>query len=44
MGKYLALRIEAGKLSYGDVVDKYPQYKDEIDEILAEKRGELGDN
>lgn len=35
MGKYFALRIEMGKLDYHGVIEKYPQYKDEIDSILA---------
>lgn len=36
MARYLAMRIKAGKLSYDDVIAKYPQYKDEIDRLLAE--------
>ena len=36
MAKYLAMRIKAGKLDYDEVVAKYPQFKDEIDRILAE--------
>lgn len=34
MAAYFAMRIEKGKLNYKAVVSKYPQYKDEIDEIL----------
>ena len=34
MALYLAGRIEKGKLRYAAVVEKYPQFKDEIDEIL----------
>ena len=34
MAGYLATRIKMGKLNYKKVVTKYPQYKDEIDEIL----------
>ena len=36
MAKYLARQIKNGKLDYDEVIAKYPQYKDEIDEILAE--------
>lgn len=35
MGKYLAMRIAAGKLDYNEVVKKYPQFKAEIDLILG---------
>ena len=31
---YLAMRIAAGKLDYLAVVTRYPQFKDDIDEIL----------
>jgi len=34
MAKYLASRIQEGKLNYDEVIAKYPQYKDEIDAIL----------
>lgn len=34
MAKYLALRIEKGALDYTEVVTKYPQFKEEIDQIL----------
>ena len=34
MAAYFAMRIEKSKLSYSAVISKYPQYKDEIDEIL----------
>jgi hypothetical protein len=34
MAAYLALRIEKGALDYLAVVTKYPQFKDEIDEVL----------
>lgn len=34
MAPYLALQIIKGKLKYELVVAKYPQYKDEIDQIL----------
>ncbi len=36
MAKYLAMRIKQGKLNYDDVIAKYPQYQDEIDNILDE--------
>ena len=36
MARYLARQIYNGKLDYDAVVAKYPQYKDEIDEILAD--------
>ena len=35
MAKYLAMRIKAGKLDYDEVIVKYPEFKDEIDAILA---------
>ena len=34
MAGYLAMRIAAGKLDYLAVVTRYPQFKDDIDEIL----------
>ena len=34
MAAYFAMRIEMGKLNYSKVVQKYPQYKDDIDAIL----------
>lgn len=37
MVRYLALRIMKGKLSYDEVIAKYPQYKDEIDEYLGRR-------
>lgn len=36
MAAYLAKRIRQGKLDYDAVVQRYPQYKEEIDQILAE--------
>ena len=36
MAKYLAMRIKAGKLEYGKVIAKYPEFKEEIDKYLAE--------
>ena len=44
MAKYLAMRIKAGKLDYDMVVEKYPQYKAAIDEILHKEDGGNGDN
>ena len=35
MAKYLARQIKMGKLDYDEVVEKYPQFKDEIDRILG---------
>lgn len=35
MAKYLAKRIQEGKLDYDEVIAKYPQFKKEIDEILG---------
>lgn len=35
MAGYLAYRIELGKLNYDAVVAKYPQFKEDIDLILA---------
>lgn len=34
MAGYLAMRIEKGALDYVAVVTKYPQFKNDIDEIL----------
>lgn len=34
MAKYLARQIKNGKLDYEEVVERYPQFKDEIDKIL----------
>lgn len=36
MAKYLARQIINGKLDYDEVIEKYPQFKDEIDQILKE--------
>ena len=35
MAGYLAMRIEAGKLDYTTVIMRYPQFKADIDTILA---------
>ena len=37
MGAYFANRITKGALKYEDVINKYPQYKEEIDLILETK-------
>ena len=34
MAKYLARQIKNGKLDYEEVIEKYPQFKEEIDNIL----------
>ena len=36
MAAYFAMRLEKGKLNYNDVIARYPQFKDEIDQIIAE--------
>lgn len=42
MAGYLALQIMKGKLTYKQCVDKFPQYKEQIDLILiAEGREDL---
>ena len=35
MVNYLIMRIKDGKLLYENVILKYPQFKDKIDEALA---------
>lgn len=35
MIEYFIMRLEDGKINYNIVAEKYPQYKDEIDLILA---------
>ena len=35
MAAYLAMRIIKGKLSYSKVIEVYPQYQEDIDEILT---------
>ena len=35
MAAYFAMRIESGKLNYNTVIEKYPEYKKEIDLILT---------
>lgn len=35
MAAYFAMRLEKGKLNYNTVVEKYPEYKADIDLILT---------
>ena len=35
MAKYLATQIKKGKLNYDKVIEKYPQFKEEIDKYLG---------
>lgn len=35
MAKYLVRQIKMGKLDYAEVIEKYPQFKEEIDKILG---------
>lgn len=35
MAGYLAMRMEMGKLKYNVIVKKFPQFKEDIDLILA---------
>ena len=35
MAGYLAMRLEKGKLNYYTVINKFPEFKDDIDLILA---------
>lgn len=35
MAKYLYIRIEDGALKYEDVINKFPQYKEEIDLYMS---------
>lgn len=34
MAAYFAMRLEKGKLNYNVVIQKYPQFKEDIDLIL----------
>lgn len=36
MAKYLAERIKKGKLDYDEVIQRYPELKEEIDFYLRE--------
>ena len=40
MAGYLTMQIIKEKLSYSQVVEKFPQYKDAIDEILTKENRE----
>lgn len=44
MVKYFCLRLEAKKLNYNEVVAKYPQFKEGIDEKLAEDGYAVGED
>ena len=44
MAAYFAMRLEKGKLNYNDVVAKYPQFKEGIDEILDRDGYEVDEN
>ena len=35
MAAYFAMRLENGKINYNVVIDKYPQFQEDIDLILA---------
>ena len=35
MAAYFAMRLENGKLNYNVVIDKYPQFQEDIDLILT---------
>ena len=35
MAAYFAMRLEKGKLNYNAVIDKYPQFQEDIDLILT---------
>ena len=35
MAAYFAMRLEKGKLNYNVVIDKYPQFQEDIDLILT---------
>ena len=36
MAKYIAYQIYIGKMDYNEAIEKYPQFKDEIDTYLVE--------
>jgi hypothetical protein len=37
VARYLAFQIILGKLKYGEVVSRFPKYKNRIDTILKER-------
>ena len=37
MARYLAFQIILGKLTYNEVISRFPKYKDRIDTILKER-------
>lgn len=36
MARYLAKQIYKGKMDYDEVIATYPEYKDQIDEVLKD--------
>ena len=36
MGEYLAEQVRCGRFTYNEIVQMYPQYKDDIDKYLEE--------
>lgn len=44
MGAYFAMRLEKGKLNYNTVVQKYPEFKEDIDLILLADGYEVLEN
>lgn len=37
MVEYIVGQIILGKLTYEDVIEKYPQYQEQIDQLLTKK-------
>lgn len=37
MARYLAFQVILGKLTYNEVITRFPKYKDKIDAILKER-------
>jgi hypothetical protein len=37
VARYLAFQIILGKLTYNEVISRFPKYKDRIDAILKER-------
>ena len=44
MGAYFAMRLEKGKLNYNTVVQKYPEFKEDIDLIILADGYEVLEN
>lgn len=36
MAQYFVLRLKEGKLNYFKIIERYPQYKDEVDKLLLQ--------